>query len=546
MPLNSCGIRILVLWGIATATGLELVNAFSAYVPLTSHQNGISCSTRYITSTIHEELSTLEEADSSFGEDMAHHLLIHWRGEGVEGYSRQFRQIEFQSALAGVLEVENGDVAVDFVNALQYNGTELTNPLKVQGYNEAMQYLRLRSLNVSISACIQAAQRCALIHAVYEMIATTTSRGDSSSENYDRLCKAAEGVDAFSDMRPGGKHGNYSWCVRVRHYGSKRANEADEKALSAIKERRYGARARSLTLERRALVALTPVLGMLGGPVDLHHPDYKIYVFDGLESLSKEKFVEEATNLVLARRIATGARRQLTSIHPTSRICVTNTPLCPIAAFIMANVARVRINPARGGCAILDPFCGSGGTLLAAALVVEQRSPSNNDARVQLVGIEISHDGLVNRDNLRRDFQTRHLTEPVALLHGDSTRAEVRELARAAIGHRPFDAILTDPPYGIRESNKGGGGGEITAATSRPIDDLLQMIIDDRAAGTPLLRFGGRMVAFIPHRVEEETLREIFPTSDQLDAAGLMCEYSQEQPLNDALSRWLVSYICVR
>jgi tRNA G10 N-methylase Trm11 len=161
-----------------------------------------------------------------------------------------------------------------------------------------------------------------------------------------------------------------------------------------------------------------------------------------------------------------------------------------------------------------------------------------------MVGIEISHDGLVNRDDLRRDFHTRQLTEPVAVLHGDATMAEVRALARAAIGHRPFDAILTDPPYGIRESNKGGGGS--TPASSRPIDDLLQMILEDRAAGTPLLRMGGRMVVFLPHRVEEESLEDIFPTCEQLDAAGLMCEYAQEQPLNDALSRWLVSYICVR
>jgi hypothetical protein len=40
---------------------------------------------------------------------------------------------------------------------------------------------------------------------------------------------------------------------------------------------------------------------------------------------------------------------------------------------------------------------------------------------------------------------------------------------------------------------------------------------------------------FGPHRIEDEALEEIFPTLEQLDAAGLMSEYAQEQPMSHSV-----------
>lgn len=427
-------------------------------------------------------------------------LLIHWRGEGVEGYSLQFRHVEFRGALSAILNCgEVGGSSVDFINALNYTGTELTGDLKLNGYNQAMQYLDVPD-NVPVSACVQAVQRCSLIHAFYLVVAESPS-----FKGYDALSEVALHNNAFDDMRRGGPNAAHTWCVRVRHYG---ANE------DASKERRYGARARSLTMERQALKALTPVLLTLGGKVDLDEPDCKIYIFDGLQR-------NQIDVKVLARRVATGAR--VSVINPNTRICVTNTPLCPVAAFTMCNVAQIK-----RATAILDPFCGSGAILLAAAMIV----PSS-----RTVGIEIAHDGIVCRDDIREDFRARHLTQPAALVLGDSSHSRVRAHAREAIGNVPFDSILTDPPYGIREST-----GFIDR---RPIDELLRMIMDDRDAGTPLLQLGGRLVVFLPQQMQEESFADILPTPEQMQAAGLRCELTKRQPLNDILSRWLVSFVCI-
>ena len=151
------------------------------------------------------------------------------------------------------------------------------------------------------------------------------------------------------------------------------------------------------------------------------------------------------------------------------------------------------------------------------------------------MGIEIAHNGLVNRDDIRKDFTTRNLTMPQDLLHGDSTDPLVRAKARGAIGNSAFDVIIADPPYGIRESSNYN--------EKSPLEELFGSIITDRESGNRLLKKGGRLVAFVPV-TDEETLLGQLPNDELTRNAGLSLEASREQPLNDKLSRWLVSFKC--
>ena len=215
---------------------------------------------------------------------------------------------------------------------------------------------------------------------------------------------------------------------------------------------------------------------------------------------------------------------QIFSIAPVTRICVTTTPLEPIAAFSLCNICGIRDNQR-----ILDPYSGSCAILLAAAMI----SPS-----CQTVGIDLAHDGLINREHIFEDFSTRDLTPPKAVFQGDFTFVKYRDKARAAVGGAAFDHIITDPPYGIRERK--------AANAPSPLEELFQAIQEDRSRGTPLLKKGGKLVCFVPCWVEDEELAEVLPTPKQTEAAGMKFLLSREQPLNSKLSRWLVSYQCIK
>lgn len=155
----------------------------------------------------------------------------------------------------------------------------------------------------------------------------------------------------------------------------------------------------------------------------------------------------------------------------------------------------------------------------------------------ETVGIEIASDWMVNRQDIHTDFATRQLSQPKALLQGDCVDPEMRRQAREIIGSQPFDAIVADPPYGIREST---GFNE-----NSPMEELFACIANDRDAGYRLLKKGGRLVAFVPV-TDEETLAEMLPDKELTERAGLVFEVCREQPLNEKLSRWLVSFICTR
>jgi len=457
-----------------------------------------SCSTLKTENTqiLKASLLSQEESERTKGRlDVApSKLLVHWKGEAEEGYSIQFRHLEFQGALSAVLKQSNlPATTLQFTDALSYTGSAYMPQVKLVRFNQAMQFIESSEPEIPRSAFISAAERCSLIHALYEVVA--------EGESYETLLTVAMQNGGFDDMKAGQEGENDTWCVRVRHYGENSGFD---------KQRRHGDRTRSMKLERPVLNALKPLLLQFGGDVQLRKPDCKICVFDGLKFDHK----------VLARRIARGPRVSL--IAPNTRICVTNTPLCPIAAFCMCNIAQLHENQT-----ILDPYAGSCTILLAAAML---------DSTCRTVGIEIAHNGLVNRDNIQKDFTTRNLVEPLALLSGDSTDQAMRDQARVAIGDEPFDLILTDPPYGIRESTN------YHART--PIAELFGAITHDRSVGKRLLKKGGRLVCFVPC-TSEERVEDVMPTEQQMRDARLKCEAMKEQPLNDSLSRWLVSFMCI-
>ena len=227
-------------------------------------------------------------------------LVIHWRGEKESGYSKPFRQLEFVSALEAELGLPySHPIPLKFTNALNYTGQAEMADVNIEHFNEAMQYLNFVSNDpttpISREAVIRAGERCSLVHAVYEVIA--------SSEDIHELALLAIKDGGFEDMYKGEENQKMTWCFRARNYREPTTSDAG-------REKRYSSRARSMGLEKAGLTALKELLLKFGGKVDLLEPQCKIYLFDGLTANSK----------TLARRIATGpkVRAFICSLHISS------------------------------------------------------------------------------------------------------------------------------------------------------------------------------------------------------------------------------------
>lgn len=310
-------------------------------------------SQRCVQNVAEVSVGTAPEGDDDAPPNKSKRLLVHWKGEIKEGYGFHFRHVEFEGALAAVTGNKRQQVELKYENALEYNGqVEMVDQERVY-FDESMQYVNGIG---NIAHAIDAVQRCSLIHAAYQVI--------SIEDSYRACAEAAVGNGGFSDMYTtgGGQNQEDTWCIGVRLYGD---------VATGSKVMRHGERSRSMKEERKALQDLDPLLSKLGGGVDLTNPACKIYLLNGLKG----------GKVALARRIAEGPQASI--IGPSTRICVTSTPLCPIAAFTLCNIAGVR-----DGLSVLDPYAGSCTTLLAAAMIAP---------RSKNVGIEIAHSGLVNQ-----------------------------------------------------------------------------------------------------------------------------------------------------
>ena len=125
--------------------------------------------------------------------------------------------------------------------------------------------------------------------------------------------------------------------------------------------------------------------------------------------------------------------------------------------------AMVNLSRARPGARVVDPFCGTGGILIEAALMGCEATGSDLDQRM-VAG---------TRTNLEHLGLRAHLT-----------RCDVGGFPEAL--HGPFDAVVTDPPYGKSTWTGGEGPGSVLAR-----------FYDAAARG---LRPGGRLVLCLPDK----------------------------------------------
>ncbi|KDD76297.1 hypothetical protein H632_c279p2 [Helicosporidium sp. ATCC 50920] len=197
-------------------------------------------------------------------------------------------------------------------------------------------------------------------------------------------------------------------------------------------------------------------------------------------------------------------------------------------AFIMCNIGKVAKNRL-----VLDPFVGTGSILIAAAHAGALTLGTDIDMRVIKLGKKDSKGRAVN---LYTNFADYGLQSPVGLLRSDAHRPPFRsDLAEI------FDAVVCDPPYGVRAGGRKGGQRDYTpkdrqshyvSTDAYPLGECLADLLESSAR---LLRVGGRLVYFLPAMAGYYDPAEI-PTHPMLRMVS-----NSEQFLSRKYSRRLVA-----
>ncbi|CAJ0922052.1 unnamed protein product, partial [Mesorhabditis belari] len=152
------------------------------------------------------------------------------------------------------------------------------------------------------------------------------------------------------------------------------------------------------------------------------------------------------TRLHFVREIGEGQGWRKNRLNLPDRCYIGNTTMDPELALIQANITSIRATSL-----VLDPFCGTGGLLVPAA-----------DFGASVIGTEINYSiGFAQGKSSRHDKKllTNESVEGNFIQYGTRDKFLSLILADASLhdlwAARPiFDAIVADPPYGVREKSR--------------------------------------------------------------------------------------------
>lgn len=247
------------------------------------------------------------------------------------------------------------------------------------------------------------------------------------------------------------------------------------------------------------------------GRVDLRNPEHKFWLIEtddygtnnGLPPVVDKR-------IFFGREIGAADRKLLPTYQLKSRNYLGPTAMDAEVAFLMANQAQ-----AMPGKLVYDPFVGTGSILVAAAHFGAMTMGADIDIRVV-------RDGRGPDCNVWSNFKQYGLQMPISLLRADNNlppwRPGLKEM---------FDAIICDPPYGVRAGGRKSGGrkllkgvvgpytvpdekrpGHIPSTASYSLAECVHDLLDLAAK---MLVMGGRLVYFYPVLRDSDTLDVNFP-----------------------------------
>lgn len=99
------------------------------------------------------------------------------------------------------------------------------------------------------------------------------------------------------------------------------------------------------------------------GPIDLNNPT-NTFVYFEYYGLDRLKINDEPEEIFMGKFISEGSRELISSISLKTRKFIGNTSMSPELSILMATQGLCNKN-----CLVFDPFCGTGSTLISAALL---------------------------------------------------------------------------------------------------------------------------------------------------------------------------------
>ena len=187
------------------------------------------------------------------------------------------------------------------------------------------------------------------------------------------------------------------------------------------------------------------------GPIVMKDPDHTFarFEFYGVKDKNKDKdkeTSEEPEKLFFGRLIAEGQRDLISKHSLKSRKFISNTSMDPAISLMMANIGKVDQSDI-----VIDPFVGSGSLLVAAAHFGAHVVGTEIDFKLLYGLSRPSRAGCKERDqdeSVESNLDQYGLrSKYVDVLLSDASMPVFRP------GFE-WDAIICDPPYGIRESSE--------------------------------------------------------------------------------------------
>jgi len=223
-------------------------------------------------------------------------------------------------------------------------------------------------------------------------------------------------------------------------------------------------------------------------------------------------------------------------------------------AFVMANMGQCQPNHIA-----LDPFCGTGGILLACAEFGSYVTGSEFDWRVltaQGLNIKLSIACFFIELFCFKAKPTKANTKntvrnPDEMMHRNfsdyGTLNRFLGVVAADFAYPPwrptflFDAIISDPPYGIRESSQHKSRRQDDDQEANPEKyDLTSIYVDLLNFANVYLRVGGRLVFWMPTHIMTYD-DSLIPTHPCFQLFS-----NDEQILNRTTSRRLITMVKLR